>query len=389
MRHMLLAPEQLYSPSKGDRMMEKFAFVIHPLRAKDASKRFPPARYLPNWSIEHLMLRKKPEVVASITGIRSATGAGAKGWFVGCPLTPRLFMKLPYPQVLEKLKACVDLAAEKGARIIGLGAYSSIAGDGGIELEQYAREKHGMAVTTGNSYTTATAIEAAWKGALLMGIDPAYARFAVLGATGSIGQACAEVLAIDKKVRDMTLIGRNTARLYELRERLCKGAAQAVIGTDDNVLRGLLTVDVIIAVSSAIDAIVKPHDVKRGAVVVDVARPRDVSEQVARVRKDVLIIEGGVVRVPGAMVCNDTRTGDTFSFGFPPWTAYACMAETMALALEGRYESFTIGKTVSAVQVREISELCMRQGFHLDGFRSFGRALTDTDVAYARFHAGR
>ena len=28
-----------------------------------------------------------------------------------------------------------------------------------------------------------------------------------------------------------------------------------------------------------------------------------------------------------------------FDFGFPPRTSYACMAETMALALEGRYES--------------------------------------------------
>ena len=47
-----------------------------------------------------------------------------------------------------------------------------------------------------------------------------------------------------------------------------------------------------------------------------------------------------------------------FNFGFPPKTAYACMAETMILALEKRYENFTIGKRVDCGgQIDEISTL--------------------------------
>lgn len=38
-----------------------------------------------------------------------------------------------------------------------------------------------------------------------------------------------------------------------------------------------------------------------------------------------------------------------FDFGFPPRMAYACMAETMALALEGRYTDYTIGKDITYV----------------------------------------
>ena len=38
-----------------------------------------------------------------------------------------------------------------------------------------------------------------------------------------------------------------------------------------------------ITVSSAVEAIVKPEHIKRGAVVCDVARPRDVSVAVAKV----------------------------------------------------------------------------------------------------------
>jgi predicted amino acid dehydrogenase len=133
----------------------------------------------------------------------------------------------------------------------------------------------------------------------------------------------------------------------------------------------------VITVTSAIDAVILPEFIKRGAVVCDVARPRDVSVRVAKERNDVLVIEGGVVSVPGDMrVPLADKPSQEFNFGFPPGTAYACMAETMTLALEGRYESFTLGKEVSVAQVDEISALAEKHGFHLAGFRSFEKAVS-------------
>ena len=92
----------------------------------------------------------------------------------------------------------------------------------------------------------------------------------------------------------------------------------------------------VVTVTSAVDTVIEPSYLKTGAVVCDVARPRDVSRQVARVRPDVLVIEGGVVEVPGDVEFH-------YNFGFPPKTAYACMAETMILALENRAESSAWG----------------------------------------------
>ena len=113
------------------------------------------------------------------------------------------------------------------------------------------------------------------------------------------------------------------------------------------------------------------------------ARPRDVSVRVAKERDDVLVIEGGVVAVPGHAV--DFR----FNFGFPVKTAYACMSETMILALEGRYKSFTLGKDVSAAQVTEISGLAQKHGFRLAGYRSFERAVTEEYIQTVRRNAAR
>ncbi len=135
-----------------------------------------------------------------------------------------------------------------------------------------------------------------------------------------------------------------------------------------------------ITVTSALEAIIHPEALKPGSVVCDVARPRDVSVLVAKTRPDVLVIEGGVISVPGDVEFN-------LNFGFPPKTAYACMAETMILALEGRYESFSLGRKLEVEKVKEISALAVKHGFTLAGFRCFERAVGDEEIERTRLAA--
>ena len=52
-----------------------------------------------------------------------------------------------------------------------------------------------IGLTTGNSYTIALALEAIERAVSERGIDPAEATLAVVGASGNIGQTCAEILA--------------------------------------------------------------------------------------------------------------------------------------------------------------------------------------------------
>jgi len=356
--------------------MHRFAFVIHPVDVKrDAARKYPIAKYLPERWVEKLLLRKEPMVVSRITGVRSLTGAETEGWFIGCPLSPRMMLSLPLEVVYDKIVRCGQIAQELGAEIIGLGAFTSVVGDGGITIASRLK----IAVTTGNSYTVATAIEAAALGAEKMGIAIEDATVAVVGATGSIGRTCAEALAPQAKA--MLLLGRDTARLEPIAESL-RPLARGAVRVSDDLARDLPQADVIITVTSAVDAVIYPKDLKSGAVVVDVARPRDVSVRVARERDDVLVIEGGLVEVPGAVDFG-------FNFGFPPRMAYACMSETMMLALDGRIENFTLGKEVSLQQVQITQALARKHGFRLAGFRSFERALTDEEIAAIRARARR
>jgi predicted amino acid dehydrogenase len=354
--------------------LEKFAFIIHPLDAKrDVSRKYPIAKYMPTPWIEWAMKYKEPMMVSHITGVRSPTGAEAEGWLVGCPLTPHQMLTLPIDLVWDRIIKAGKLAEAQGAKIVGLGAFTSVVGDGGITIAKNLN----IAVTTGNSYTTATAIEGSLDAARLMDIDPAKAKVAVVGAGGSIGRTCALVLA--KQVAEINLVGRHPEPLEKVAAEIAEQhGASAKVYTE--VHSGICDADIVITVTSSVDAIIHPADLKSGAVVCDVARPRDVSVRVSKERDDVLVIEGGVVAVPGDPDFH-------FSFGFPPKTAYACMSETMILALEGRYENFTLGKEVSVNQVEEISLLAKKHGFRLAGFRNFERSITEEHIEQTRKNA--
>jgi predicted amino acid dehydrogenase len=342
----------------------KFAFLIHPLEPNDMRRKFPFFKFLSDRMIERILLMMKPRVSGRITGIESPDGKRTEGIFIGVGLTPKMFMELPVEDVYGKLVQAVELARREGCGVVGFGAFTSVVGDGGITVQQ----RTGFPVTTGNSYTVATAIEGTLDACDRVGIDRHSATLAVVGATGSIGRACAEIMA--PEFGRLILIGRDIDRT----QAVAKEIAGAQASTD---LDSIREADVLVTVTSSDTDLIKPEHLKRGAIICDVARPRDVSMRVAQERPDVLVIEGGVIDVPGEF-------RSTFDFGFPPGTAYACMSETFMLAMEDRSESFTLGKTVSAAQVREIQAMAKRLGFKLSGYRSFERAVSDEEIERVR-----
>lgn len=341
--------------------MTRFAFVIHPIHPRDIARKYPIAKFLPDPLIESLMAKKSPEKVSDIRGVESLTGAKTEGIFIGLPLTPMMMVdKLPLEFVYDRLHECAQIAEREGCEVIGLGAFTAVVGDGGKTLD----DRTSIAVTTGNSYTVTTAIEGALRAASLLEIDVAEATVGVVGATGSIGKTCARVMA--PMFSNTVLVGRDLPRT----EEVARDLPNATATTDFTKLR---EADVVVTVTSADTAVIFPEHLKTGSVICDVSRPRDVSVRVAQDRPDVLVIEGGVVSVPG-------NVDFGFDFGFPPKTAYACMSETMILALENRKESYTIGKDVSVEQVTEMGALAKKHGFHLAGFRSFEKAVSQETI---------
>ncbi len=350
--------------------MEKFGFVIHPLKADDVARKFPFSKVLSDRLVESMIKVLPPFKGSHITGIESKLGTKAEGWFVCCPLTSRQMLELPTEDVIDVIVDSCNIAQELGAKVVGLGAFASVVGDKGITIN----DKVDIPVTTGNSYTVATALEGIGLASDIMGLDMRKSNILIVGATGSIGKACAKLLARNNKY--LMLAARDKDKLNSLAKEIRTDYDTSVKVTVD--LNSVLPeADIIITVSSAVESLIDVDLLKSGAIVCDVARPRDVAQEVVNKRDDILVIDGGIVEVPGEVKFN-------FDFGFPSGTSYACMAETMILALEERYESYSLGPDLDVDKILEISQLATKHGFKLASLRSLEREVSLQQVNRVR-----
>jgi len=357
--------------------MDAFAFIVHPLEPKaDVARKYPRlARLLPVRGIHFLSRYWPPLVLSHVRGVRSvATGREVEGWLLACPITAARMIGLPPRVVYRKVIQTGRLAERLGAQILGLGAYTSVVGDGGRTVAQALE----IPVTTGDSYTVALIVRVLLEAGLQVGIDPERATAAVVGASGAIGSACARLVA--PRVGRLILLGRRPARLEQVRAQVVGlGGGPVEVTTEMAAVR---RADLIVSATSAGRPVIHSEHLRPGAVVCDVARPRDVSPQVAWERSDVLVIDGGLAEVPG-------RVDFGFDYGLPSGLTFGCVAETMALALEGRFEDYTVGKRLEIERVHEIERIAGRHGFRPAALHSFGRPLTQEQVQIVRREAAQ
>jgi fatty aldehyde-generating acyl-ACP reductase len=91
-------------------------------------------------------------------------------------------------------------------------------------------------------------------------------------------------------------------------------------------------------------------------VVCDISRPASVGPQVRANRPDVTVFDGGVVHLPANSIID-------LNIDLPAGMVYACMAETMILALEQQYQNTGLGTDLDIVQAVELERQAQRHGF--------------------------
>lgn len=353
--------------------INRFAFVIHPLEIDfiHTHPAFRWTRFFPDPIVEAVAAYFPPIYISRITGGQSpVTGQRIEGYLFALGATPRQMMRHDERFTYERLNLAARMAERKGARIMGLGAFTSVVGDAGITVAHQAD----IAITSGNSLTVAATLEAAKQAVVQMGAtDLTQGRAMVIGATGSIGSVCARLLA--QAIHDVVLVSIEPERLIDMKRTIQHETpnTRVAIATSPDELIG--SCDLVVTATSAFgQRIVDITKCKPGAVICDVARPPDINEAEAALRPDVLVIESGEVLISG-----DIDFG--YNIGLPPKTSYACLAETALLAMEGRFEDYTLGRNITLDRVKEIYRLFKKHQFQLAGLRSFGTYLTKEDFA--------
>jgi hypothetical protein len=87
----------------------------------------------------------------------------------------------------------------------------------------------------------------------------------------------------------------------------------------------------------------------------------------------VLVIESGEIELPSKV--------NMKSIGLPNNVIFACLAETVVLALEGRFEVFTVGRDTEWEKVKEIYKLGLKHGMKLAAISGVKGVFTDDDIA--------
>jgi predicted amino acid dehydrogenase len=354
------------------RAANRFAFVLHPLTIDYLGKhpRYAWTRHLPRGLLESGAAYMPASRVGRALGGRSpTTGQSIDGLIYALGATPRQMLSRTPEFTYRRLDQAVRDAAAQGAKIVGLGAFTKVVGDAGVTVAGRAS----IPVTTGNSLTIAATLETAKLTARRMGwADLAHAKAMVVGATGSIGSVCSRLLAA--AVRDVVLVSIEPERLQSLKHKIEAETPGARVAIDTSTTRWVGECDLVVTATSAFgQRVLDISQCKPGAVILDVALPPDISAEEAAVRPDVLVVESGEVLIPGPV-------DFSFDIGLPRGVAYACLAEAALLAMEGRFESFTLGRDVDPERVKEIYRLFRRHRFEIAPLRTFGLLLTDALV---------
>jgi predicted amino acid dehydrogenase len=367
----------------GRKRKSRFAFVIHPLSQEyfrsveplGTIARFAPAPAMD--AMEKALAYLPPFTYSHITGITSPTGAEAEGWLITVGGTPKELMAHRPEFTYGRLLAAAETARKLGAQVMGLGAFTKVVGDAGVTVARRAP----LPVTTGNSYSASGALWAARDALTRLGLTELdeegriKGRCMVVGATGSIGSVCARLLALASD--EVWLVSPESAKLLALKRDIERNDPRAEIHIAATPNQHLRDMDLVVtATSGAGKRVLDIMEVKPGCVITDVARPLDLSAEDVAKRPDVLVVESGEIQLPGDVQMR--------GIGLPPGVAYACLAETVVLALEGRYETFTVGREIEWEKVKEIYQLGLKHGMKLATISGVNGVYTDDDIARIR-----
>jgi predicted amino acid dehydrogenase len=274
------------------------------------------------------------------------------------PLTTEQMIRNPR-LAKQRVLETVRLAEKMGAKIAGLGGFTSIVTRDGRDLEG----KVHLGLTTGNPHSAAIAVQNVLHAAALTNLSLPHATAAIVGGAGSVGSACAKLLA--RLVANLLIIDIKKDALQNLVRQLADQPA-IVEGTAE--LDRVRDADIVIAATNNPHILLTASYLKPGAIVIDAAQPKNVSDEIPRQRPDVVVIESAVVQTPGVHM--------NFDLGLAPGETLGCLSETMILTAIGWNGHYSLGKADPS-QAAHIISAGRALGFHLARFRNSCGYVTD------------
>ncbi|PIT97662.1 hypothetical protein COT77_00320 [Candidatus Berkelbacteria bacterium CG10_big_fil_rev_8_21_14_0_10_41_12] len=382
-----------YEPnSKKGRPCLQYGFVVHPTTddptyLKDYFvKKSPRLAFLPYWFFNSL-LAPLLFLIYPAAFVREAMfwnrvdgredwRKPSQGLIPPVPIDPS-FMMRHQQFALWAISRMIRLGAMAGATHAGLGAYTAIVGNRG----QVLRDRfHGrIHITTGNDYTAWIGVGSLNLACQKMGKDIKDCVLLVIG-TGGVGSVAAMLAAELLPIRKIILYNRTLQRaaICQQQIHITHPDLDVVVASDLN--EALSEADLIIsATSSATELEIDETTLRPGAIVCDIARPRDFKVS----REDVLVYDGGLVECKNANLPS--------ILGLPEDMSFACLFQTQALAEAGETKYLGgVGGKYDLLEVLHIAKICNSRSDGTGALRTGdGGAITDKQIEHIKQAAAK
>ncbi|WP_424195187.1 aminotransferase class III-fold pyridoxal phosphate-dependent enzyme [Ampullimonas aquatilis] len=368
-----------------------------------------------NWLNSWCSRKFDPDAVYHLPALRSAKGGYVEGWLIAGMLTPQTMLKLSKKDRVNLMGDYFRIAEKLDVDMVGLGAFTSVITRGGVDFCDTR-----LNITTGNSLTALASAESLIY-ACQQSAKPASKRVVgVVGAAGSVGRVAAlhlsrfapkiylfgnpsnktaiqhlsmvavEIysLALDEVRNDpdgakhrggiaaglLAILPRHQllqwsflaqakqspeAWLNLFHEALAAAGAQPFVCLTVDIEGDLPKTNVVLSATGAGKSFINPAILAHDSLVCDVARPLDVMRQVGAARQDLLVYEGGIVKLP-----EDVEFGFYNVLGYPRGYNLACLSETIVLCMSGAQRSYSLGTTIPYDEALSVYEMARQHGFN-------------------------
>lgn len=312
-------------------MNKTFAFLTPPLE--------------PSWVRRLKFLR--PFKIAHIRKIRSGQGKEIDGYLIFCPLLP------------DKIISAGHIAERLGAKILGLGGYTSIAADNGYSIAKNLK----IPITNGSTLTAWAVFEAIYRASRINKLDLRKSTLAVIGATEPVGNLC--VRKLSEYVPRIVVSAPNTDKLGQMKETLLRinslyadpnRSLEIII--EEDVHKALKDADIVIIAAGYNEQRLDISGLKTGGIICDVSIPKNIAGKTQPQNKNITVIEGGLIKIPYPLNIGAYT-------GLPGNIIHASLAETMLLTFEEKFVNYSLGDTVNLDQMEEIADIGVQHGFEV------------------------
>lgn len=368
---------------KFDKKTGDFAHIVHYGHPEDLYREYAFLERIPKTFAKKWRERSYPVVTELVLkGFPSSSGKDKKeiaGWII---FISNYTEELLYSHKLRKQKIlqAAKLAKKLGAKIIGMGGLIASFAQGGAWLSE---QIPGVGFTTGHAYTIANITEIMDTAVKKVRLNIKKLSIAIVGAAGSIGSGCAK-LAAERNPASLILIDVNAfdvaEKLRELKNYIYSHHPRIAVDISLS-LPDIKRADIVIVATNSPVSIIKKEHLKKGAIVIDDSFPKNVTKELLNQRKDVLLLEGGIMRLPLSIDIKPARNMPDL-LDLPLTRAmsvkevYGCFAETITLGLYGWKRNYGLGYSDPRL-AKDILAKAKKRGFNSAPLQCFDEAVEE------------